>query len=260
MYKTNISIKKMFKYSSSKPKILISIGIVFLYIMNLWIYKNKRESNFHEGKVHCRTLSDNKAKKEDESCIEKLKSKIQHPPSNISNNSSLRHNSYLNRHNDGEYDKGLSQLDMLILNQESDGFLEDMSDSINKQIKELELVPSRDILRSIWFKVHCNERNKFLSLKYSIRKIHDKYFSDSNKNEELGKKVWNKCCAIITEELLKLDSIQNSQFHNLMEEEVVTRDDFEDFVKLCLNGYKNAKKETKKNCIKKLKKTLNERL
>lgn len=47
---------------------------------------------------------------------------------------------------------------MELLNQENDGFLEDMSDSINKQIKELENVPSKDIIRNIWFKVHCNEK------------------------------------------------------------------------------------------------------
>lgn len=67
------------------------------------------------------------------------------------------------------------------------------------------------------------------------------------KNEELGKKVWNKCCAIITEELLKLDSIQNSQFHNLMQQETVTLQEFEDFVKFSVNGYKKYKKKNQKN-------------
>ncbi|KYN97466.1 exported protein (PHISTc) [Plasmodium reichenowi] len=260
MDKTNYSIKKMFTYSSSKPKILSFLGIVLICIMNLWIYQNKGTSNFHEGKVYRRTLSDNNAKKEGSSGIEKVKSKAQHSPCNISNNAAVGYYDYLKIYNDEECEKELSESDMKLLNQENDGFLEDMSESINKQIKELENVPSKDILRSIWFKVHCNERNKFLSLKYSIRKIHDKYFSDTIKNELLGKKVWKKCCDIIIDELLKLDSIQNSQFHILMQQETVTRENFEDFVKLCVNAYKNTKKETKKICIKKLKKALNQGL
>ncbi|SOV22743.1 Plasmodium exported protein (PHISTc), unknown function [Plasmodium sp. DRC-Itaito] len=259
MDKTNFSIRKMFTYSC-KPKILIFIGIVLICIMNLWIYRNKGAANFHEGNVHCRTLSDNNAKKEDGSRNRKVKNKEQRSTCNNSNITSEAYNDYSKIYNYGNSDNELSASDLELFKEENFGLLEDMTDSINKEIKELEEFPSKDILRNIWFKVHCNERNKFLSLKYSIRKIHDKYFCDTNKNEELGKKVWNKCCAIIMEEFLKLDSIQNSLFHNLMEKETVTLEEFEDFVKLCMNGYKYTKKQTKKKCVKKLNKTLSQRL
>lgn len=233
----------------------------YLFIFRIYGYiRTKEHRTFMKVKYIVEHYQIIMQKKEGRSGIEKVKSKSQHSPCSISNNAAVGYYDYLKIYNDGECEKELSKSDMELLNQENDGFLEDMSDSINKQIKELENVPSKDIIRNIWFKVHCNERNKFHSLIYSIRKIHDKYFSDTNKNEELGKKVWNKCCAIITEELLKLDSIQNSQFHNLMQQETVTLQEFEDFVKFSVNGYKNTKKETKKICIKKLKKALNQRL